>query len=111
MVVWRRGNHTRPEGLAITSAPWSGTKLRTNYGPRQPNSAHLSGQQWIPATSSSRSATEEARSGGQGVASSNLASPTSKRPCRNGFQTFPPLHQIAPDDHWDDHAGAAGEGR
>jgi hypothetical protein len=51
-------------------------ELRTNYGPRRPNSAHLNGQRWTPAISGSGSTTVEARSGGQGVASSNLASPT-----------------------------------
>ena len=57
---------------------WVGAKLRTNYGPRRPNSAHLNGQPWTPASSDSRSTTMEARSGGQGVASSNLASPTKR---------------------------------
>jgi hypothetical protein len=45
--------------------------LRTNYGPCRPNSAHLNGQPWTPAISGSRSTTVEARSGGQGAASSN----------------------------------------
>jgi hypothetical protein len=40
-----------------------------------------------PAISGSLSTTMEARSGGQGVASSNLASPTSERPCRNTLAT------------------------
>jgi hypothetical protein len=53
-------------GLAIRSAPWRGTKLRTNYGRRQPTSAHLSGQPWTPATSSSRPRSVEARSGVKG---------------------------------------------
>jgi len=66
-------------GWAITSTRGSGSKLRTSYGPRRPNSAHLNGQLWTSATSGSRSRTVEARSGGQGVASSNLASPTEKR--------------------------------
>jgi hypothetical protein len=42
----------------------SGTKLRTNYGPRRPNSAHVNDQPWTPATSGSRSTTVENRSGG-----------------------------------------------
>ena len=62
--------------LDAAPAGGSGAKLRTNYGPRRPNSAHLNGQRWTPAISGSRSTTVEARSGGQGVASSNLASPT-----------------------------------
>ncbi len=57
-------------------AMWVGAKLRTNYGPRRPNSAHLNGQPWTPAGRHSRSTTVKPRSGGQGVASSNLASPT-----------------------------------
>ncbi len=61
----RHGNRTRP---------------RTNYGPRRPNSAHLDGQPWTPAISGSGSTSVDVRSGGQGVASSNLASPT--RRCR-----------------------------
>ena len=56
-------------GLAITSAHGVGAKVRTNYGPRRRNSAHLNGQPWSPASSGSRSTTVEARSGGQGVAS------------------------------------------
>jgi hypothetical protein len=67
---------SRP-GLVITSAR-AGAKLRTNYGPRPPNSARVNGQRWTPAISGSRSTTVEARSGGQGVASSNLASPTKR---------------------------------
>jgi len=43
----------------------SRAELRTNYGPRRPNSAHLNGQPWTPATSGSCSATVEAQSGGQ----------------------------------------------
>ena len=31
-------------GLAITSAPGSGAKLRTNYGPQRPNSARVNGR-------------------------------------------------------------------
>jgi hypothetical protein len=54
----------------------SGAKLRTNYGPPRRNSTHLDGQPWSPASNGSRSTTVEARSGGQGVASSNPASPT-----------------------------------
>jgi hypothetical protein len=55
-------------------------KLRTKYGPRPPYSVQANGQQWTPAASDSRSTTADARPGGQGVASSNLASPTSR--CR-----------------------------
>jgi hypothetical protein len=63
---------------------------------------HANGQQWTPATSDSRSTTVEARSGGQGVASSNLASPTKpihpNRPSRTCIQpTFLPP-SIAPSD-------------
>jgi len=36
-------NHERP--MAV------GAKLRTNYGPRPPQSAHLNGQRWTPAIS------------------------------------------------------------
>jgi hypothetical protein len=61
-------------------------ELRTKYGPRRPSSAHLNGQPWIPATSSSRPRSVEARSGGQGVASSNLASPTIKHLVRAHFR-------------------------
>ena len=64
-------------GLEITSAPCEWGELRTNYGPRRSNSAHINGQPWTPAINGSRSTTLAARSGGQGVASSNLASPTS----------------------------------
>ena len=76
--------------------------LRTSYGPRRPNSAHLNGQPWTPAISLSRSTTVEARSGGQGVASSNLASPTKPihpiRPSRTCIQpTFVPP-SITPSD-------------
>jgi hypothetical protein len=63
-------------GLEITSAPCEWGELRTNYGPRRSNSAHINGQPWTPAINGSRSTTLAARSGGQGVASSNLASPT-----------------------------------
>jgi hypothetical protein len=65
-------------GLEITSAPCEWGELRTNYGPRRSNSAHINGQPWTPAINGSRSTTLAARSGGQGVASSNLASPTVK---------------------------------
>ena len=54
----------------------SGVKLRTNYGPHPPSSAHLNGQPWTLAGRHSLSTTVKPRSGGQGVASSNLASPT-----------------------------------
>jgi hypothetical protein len=74
---------------------WVGAKLRTNYGPRRPNSAHINGQPWTPASSGSRSTTVMARSGGQGVASSNLASPTSQcriiTPGQSAFMR-PPAH-------------------
>src|SRR5215207_4083495 len=53
-----------------------GCGLRTNYGPGRPNSVHVHGRQRTSMRGRSRSATEKARSGGQGVASSNLASPT-----------------------------------
>jgi hypothetical protein len=61
-------NHERAMG--------NGAKLRTNCGPRPPHSAHLDGQRWTPAISGSGATTIDTRSGGQGVASSNLASPT-----------------------------------
>jgi hypothetical protein len=41
-------------------------KLRTSYGPRRPNSAHLDGQPWTQAIKGSRSTTVEARSGVKG---------------------------------------------
>jgi hypothetical protein len=63
-------------GIGIQGRHGNGAKLRTSYGPRRPNSARLNGQPWTPAISRSRSTTVEARSGGQGVASSNPASPT-----------------------------------
>jgi hypothetical protein len=47
-----------------------------NYGPRRPNPAHVNGQRWTPAICGSRSTTVVARSGGQGAAGSNTASPT-----------------------------------
>jgi hypothetical protein len=73
--------HSPRDGLANPDqAMWVGAKLRTNYGPQRPNSAHLNGQPWTPASCCSRSTPVEARSGGQGVARSNLASPT--RQCR-----------------------------
>ena len=68
-------------GLEITSAPCEWGELRTNYGPRRSNSAHINGQPWTPAINGSRSTRLAARSGGQGVASSNLASPTDTSPC------------------------------
>jgi hypothetical protein len=68
----------RRRGVGQFARYGSGAKLRTNYGPRRPNSAHLSGQPWTPVRRHSRSTTVKARSGDQGVASSNLASPTMK---------------------------------
>ena len=77
-------------GLANHERAMEWGELRTNYGPRRPNSAHINGQPWTPAISGSRSTTVEARSGGQGVASSNLASPTNTlhaiRPSRTCIQ-------------------------
>ena len=80
----RRANSCRKTELTLVPigfgnlarAAGVGVKLRTSYGPRRPNSAHFNGQPWTPAIGGSRSTTVEARSGGQGVASSNLASPT-----------------------------------
>jgi hypothetical protein len=77
----------RPTRLACgyerRSADWqsrarhgNGAKLRTNYGPRRPNSAHFNGQPWTPAIGGSGKTSVDVRAGGQGVASSNLASPT-----------------------------------
>jgi hypothetical protein len=45
-----------------------GCGLRTNYGPDRPNSVHVHGRQRTSMRGRSRSATEKARSGGQGVA-------------------------------------------
>ena len=72
------GRGTRPEAdwQNPDQAMWVGAKLRTNYGPPRPNSAHINGQPWTPASSDSRSTTVMARSGGQGVAGSNPVSPT-----------------------------------
>jgi hypothetical protein len=81
-------------GLEITSAPCEWGELRTNYGPRRSNSAHINGQPWTPAINGSRSTTLAARSGGQGVASSNLASPTSETPSEalsGAVESFPRL--------------------
>jgi hypothetical protein len=37
--------NTRPDGVGTSRArQGSGAKLRTNYGPRRPNSAHINGQ-------------------------------------------------------------------
>jgi hypothetical protein len=59
---------------------WETTdQLRTTTAP---NSAHINGQPWTPASSGSRSTTVLAGSGDQGVASSNLASPTSELLCQ-----------------------------
>jgi hypothetical protein len=53
------------EGQGFES-PSTILKLRTNYGPRPPNSAHVNGQLWTPAISGSRSTTVEARSSVKG---------------------------------------------
>ena len=74
--------------LAVTSGTGECAELRTNYGPRRQRWANINGQQWTLARSRSRSAIVTARSGGQGVASSNLASPTSKRPIRMPNSSF-----------------------
>jgi hypothetical protein len=81
---WERRPFPAHPGVGNREYQGSGSKLRTSYGPRRPNSAHLNGQLWTSAISGSRSRTVEARSGGQGVASSNLASPTK------------PIHPIRP---------------
>jgi hypothetical protein len=72
----RREADTRADGVGNHERAMGVGKLRTNYGPQRPKSAHLNRQPWTPAISGSRSTTVGARSGGQGVASSNLASPT-----------------------------------
>ena len=74
--------HHGADGLAIGPTPHHNqagkvSQLRTSYGPRRRNSAHLNGQPWSPTTCHLRSATA-ARSRGQGVADSNLASPTTR---------------------------------
>src|SRR5215211_226006 len=73
---WERRPFPAHPGVGNHEYQRSESKLRTSYGPRRPNSAHLNGQLWTSAISGSRSRTVEARSGGQGVASSTLASPT-----------------------------------
>jgi hypothetical protein len=52
----------RNESVRGSNPPYTILKLRTNYGPRPPNSAHVNGQLWTPAISGSRSTTVEARS-------------------------------------------------
>ena len=61
--------------LDAAPAGGSGANYGTVTGTTPLNSAQVNGQRRTPAISGSRSTAVEARSGGQGVASSNLASP------------------------------------
>ena len=86
-----RAGLDNPTGLATTRAPWERAKLRTNYGPPRPNSPHFNGQPWTRAMSGSVSTSVDDRSGGQGVASSNLASPTKQiHPIRPSWACIQP---------------------
>jgi hypothetical protein len=79
---------TALDGGCQSRARQVGAKLRTSYGPRRPNSAHVNGQRWTPAICGSRSTTVATRSGVKGSRVETSPARPGKRPSRMPNSSF-----------------------